>query len=351
MHDIEYTPRPPESARSLPVFVCVVTQKLISSGDAAGPWSKDDSGYSFILQGRDITSFSASDAKTRDLQRMAMRTRGGRYDTGLNTTMSPEVYKSLLRIFHVEGAAVLSTYDPCGVVQAAAVTLGRHCLTFLGRSTKTGLQSIDIDDVPLLGSKDVRARDLQLVVGDHRGNLLTESDAGTSDKGKRARARKTGGTIAEVKSKVSKTRDTAGNIAKGKEESEARGTGEATGKRKGLPPDEAVGTGEKRKGSGTRETAESTGKPNDSEARETRGSTEGGTGKRKGSGTREKAGTSPAESDGGAGQKSPLKRPGSSPSPSDDRAASSRKRPNIDATGSSSASVPMEEASSKTSVP
>ncbi|CAM9583703.1 unnamed protein product, partial [Laminaria digitata] len=280
-------------------------QKLISPGDAAGPWSKDDSGYAFTLQGKEITSFSASDARARDLQRMAMRTkrRGGRsYDTGLNT-MSPEVYKSLLRIFHVEGSAVLSTYDPCGVVQAAAVTLGRHCLTYLGRSTKTALSSIDIDDVPLLeGSRNVRgARSLQRVVGDHRGDVLTESDPGTTGKraGSGAGETETGVVIGTRKNPGVRETDSGGTTGKRKN-SGIRETeiGGATGKRKGSGARKPGGSSSKSKASGTGEPGGVTGKLQSSEARETGGATGklqgsderemgGATGKLQGSGARE----------------------------------------------------------------
>lgn len=272
-----------------------------------------------------------------------MRTKGIRYNAGLNTTMSPEVYKSLLRIFHVEGSVVLSTYDPCGVVQAAAVTLGRHCLTFLGRSTKTALQSIDIEDVPLLRSMNVRARNLHRVVGDHKGNVLTESGAGTTDMRVGPGPSETRGTTGKISG--SGARGAGGTTGKRKD-SGARETGRAIGKRKGSGSRGTGKTAGKRKASGTRETADTTGKRKGSETRERGGCTGWIADKHRGSGTREKVQTKPLRRDGGASLNAPLKRPESSCAPLDDPSASSRKRPTISATNSSSASLPTEDASS-----
>lgn len=269
----------------------------------------DDSGYSFTLQGKEIASFSASDARTRDLQRTAMRTQRSRTGTGLLNIMSPEVYKSLLRIFHVEGTAVLSTYDPCGVVQAAAVTLGRHCLTFLGRSTKTSLQTIDIDDVPLLRArKAVRTRRLRRVVGDHKGNVLTEAGAARRETGSKRKG-------------LTKKEDIDG---KGSDRKGPRNAKILVEEEAGN--DKGSGGGESCNGkeSGTQDASRFGVK----EARDEKESWTRRAGIRKDSGTK-KAESLSKRRNGGTELKTPRKRPGSSFSPEKDRLTSSRKRPNV----------------------
>lgn len=162
---------------------------MISPMDPTEPWTRDNAGHPLLLAGKYITWLPESDLWRREVPAEAKRTvefvtSGGRPIKIVDvtkTTLSTEVYMALLCRFHAPGTVVLSTWDLCGVVQAAAVRLDHHCMTYLGMGTRTALSSIATDEMPLLGVQTVgTGTTLQRVLGDHRGAVKTEAAAGAT---------------------------------------------------------------------------------------------------------------------------------------------------------------------------
>lgn len=80
--------------------------------------------------------------------------------------------------FGLVGTAVLGTWDPCGVIQEAAVRLHRHSIYFVGMRSKSTLDVLDLRDIPLLRLRGVPASGLNVVIEDGVGNRKKSHNQG-----------------------------------------------------------------------------------------------------------------------------------------------------------------------------
>lgn len=90
----------------------------------------------------------------------------------VETALSPEVFMSLLSRFTTPKFTVRATWDPCGVVQAAAIALGLPSITHLGLTTKMEISDRDVPDLPILGFDARPSAALHVSIADHRSNVM-----------------------------------------------------------------------------------------------------------------------------------------------------------------------------------
>ena len=115
--------------------------------------------------------------------------------------LSPSVYQSLLARFHVPGTWVLVPWDPCGAVQAAAITLGEHSVTYLGMST--GMPEAKFPfTIPMLGVKPPKGRKICSKIDGHATVVKTMAGAAVeakADAGAAVEAKADAGAAVEAK--------------------------------------------------------------------------------------------------------------------------------------------------------
>ncbi|CAM9571457.1 unnamed protein product, partial [Laminaria digitata] len=162
----------------------------ISSADPTSPWRRDNAGFPCTLQGNEVSNLMSSalwqrqvtedSAKRQCLHFVAKRTKYDGEGALPEVMLSVEVYMSLLCRFHAAETLVLGTWDPCAVVQAAAVQLSVNSIVFLGMKTKTTLQGLGLAQTPLLGVTNPGPGELVRVVADSSGKVASSAKDGSS---------------------------------------------------------------------------------------------------------------------------------------------------------------------------
>lgn len=123
---------------------------------------------SSALWQRQVTADSAA---RQCLDYVAKRTKYDGEGALPEVVLSVEVYMSLLCRFHAAETLVLGTWDPCAVVQAAAVQLNLNSIVLFGMKTKTKLEGLGLAQTPLLGVTNPGPGELVRVVADSSGKV------------------------------------------------------------------------------------------------------------------------------------------------------------------------------------
>lgn len=146
-------------------------------GDPSTPWRAEVAGSPYVLTGSKMTYLSTShfwmSEASQALKEKVLslcKTRGDHVK--VDSTLSTEVYISLLSRFTTPGKTVLAPWDPTGVIQAASIAVGNPSLTFLGLSRKTRISSDVVPELPILGYPNTCDSVLHRI-SDSQGNVLT----------------------------------------------------------------------------------------------------------------------------------------------------------------------------------
>ena len=177
----------------------------ISPADPTTPWRRDNAGFPCVLQGSEVSNLTSSSLWRRNategsavrtgVEYVAKRTKKSNCVRGLpESVLSVEVYMGLLCRFHSKRTMVLATWDPCAVVQAAAVQLAFDSIVYLGMSSKSRLGGLDVTQTPLLGVTSPGLGEVIRVVADNTGNA--DVSPGGNNRG-------AGGAAAQDEGKVS----------------------------------------------------------------------------------------------------------------------------------------------------
>lgn len=131
------------------------TQMRPSLENPTLPWRRDVSGSPFLLTGRCMTNLGSSqywkDEASPEVKDNVERLCRGIMGADVHRALSADMFSTLLSRFSTNDYTVIGTWDPCGVVQAAAVRLKLPSMCFLGFPSKAKISAEEIPDSPFLG--------------------------------------------------------------------------------------------------------------------------------------------------------------------------------------------------------
>lgn len=171
-------------------------QMMFRPQDPTLPWRKAVSGSPFVLAGSRMTFLAsseywkeeASDSTKEKVQNLCESIDGASVERAL----SVEAFATLLSRFTISDYTVLGTWDPCGVVQAAAVGMNLPSMCFIGLSTSKKVSGDDIPKMPILGwetRSSASTFDFS-VVNQGGGKVEAEESGTTNTKRSKKRARR-----------------------------------------------------------------------------------------------------------------------------------------------------------------